>query len=200
MGMDGSASLKQYGWEQSTHLAEKLVSSLNNSAQVAFLLFSGPNTWRGYQKCTGQRNDRVPDLKEDCGMEWISHFTNDTATLADRVSHANLDFPRRTTLTSLALGLAESELVKGRQSANSVVIVITDGKPLSPRATKAAAKKLQERAKLVWIPVGNSAPRDLIEELASAPQKDHVIDVAEFDQLDQPDTLNKIISTACPVV
>jgi len=199
--MDGSASLRQYGWEQSTHLAEKLVSSLNNSAQVAFLLFSGPLTWRSYQKCTGQKKDDTPvDMKEDCGMEWISHFTNNSAWLADQVSHANLEFPRKTTLTSLALGLAESELVKGRQSANSVVIVITDGKPLSMRNTRAAAEKLQEKAKLVWVPVGNSAPRELIESLASEPKKDHVINVDFFEELDQPTTLNNIITTACPIV
>merc|ERR1719188_2318578 len=131
-------------------------------------------------------------------MEWISHWTNDTETLASNVSRAT--FPRRTTLTSFALGMAESELVKGRPSANSVVIVITDGKPLSVRNTRAAAKRLQEKAKLIWVPVGNSAPRELIESLASKPRKDHVIDVAEFDQLDQPGTLNNIISTACPVV
>jgi len=197
--MDGSASLRRYGWEQSTHLAEKLVSNLNGSAQVAFLLFSGPLTWKSYKRCTG-RGDRAPDLKEDCGMEWISHFTNDTATLANAVSHANLEFPRKTTLTSFALGLAESELVKGRPSANSVVIVITDGKPLSQRNTRAAAKKLQEKAKLIWVPVGSGAPRELIESLASKPQGDHVISVDQFKKLDQPQTLNKIITTACPVV
>lgn len=204
--LDGSASLRDYGWEQSTHLAEKLVRALKGavqggSAQVAFLLFSGPSTWDQYQRCTGQKPSTTAlRLKEDCGMEWVSHFTNDTENLATRVSHSALTFPRRTTFTSFALGMAESELVKGRMSANSIVIVITDGKPLSPRNTKAAAEKLQEKAKLVWVPVGNSAPRELIEEMASAPQKDHVIDVMDFQQMDQPGTLNSIISTACPVV
>merc|ERR1719188_1125337 len=100
-------------------------------------------------------------------MEWISHWTNDTETLASNVGRAT--FPRKTTLTSFALGLAESELVKGRPSANSVVIVITDGKPMSLRNTRAAAKKVQEKAKLIWVPVGDGAPRKLIKELASKP-------------------------------
>jgi len=197
--MDGSASLGWYGWKQSTVIASNLVRALNGSAQVAFLLFSGPMTWDAYQRCTGQKKGTY-DLDKDCGIQWVSHFTNDTETLAEEVSHANLEWPRRTTLTSFALGQAESELVKGRESANSVVIVITDGFPLSQANTEAAAKKLQEKAKVIWVPVGGSAPRKLIRKMASKPRKDHVISLRQFKQLSKPWALNKLVTATCPVV
>jgi len=198
--MDGSASLGADGWRHSTETASKLVRALNGSAQVAFLLFSGPAGWDTYQRCTGDTNGTAVDLDKDCGIQWVSHFTNDTETLAEQVSHSNLDWPRGTTLTSVALGQAESELVKGRESANSVVIVITDGYPMSVENTKAAAKKLQEKAKVVWVPVGFDAPLGLIEEMASKPEKDHVISVFQFELLSVPKTLNDIITSTCPIV
>merc|ERR1719410_2601357 len=102
-------------------------------------------TWDNYQKCTGDTKGTTLDIDADCGVQWDSHWTNDTEDLATKVSHSVLEWPRQTTLTSFALGQAESELVKGRGDANSVVIVITDGKPLSQANTEAAAKKLQEK-------------------------------------------------------
>merc|ERR1712083_304512 len=98
------------------------------------------------------------------------------------------------TLTSVALGQAESELTRGRTDANSVVIVITDGWPMSPTGTKQAAKKLMGTAKVLWVPVGKNAPINLIKEMASLPQKDHVIPIKNFAQLRRSRTINKIVS------
>merc|ERR1719461_1771226 len=120
-------------------------------------------------------------MKEDCGIDWVRHFTSTTdeiKTLATEVAdYTDKNWMKSTTLTSVALGQADDELYYGREDANSVVIAITDGWPMSPRNTKMAAKKLQEHAKVVWVPVTRSAPVKLIEKMASLPAEDHVIEI-----------------------
>merc|ERR550532_2040115 len=106
-------------------------------------------------------------------MHWVSHFTNDTASLSTAV--ANLAWPKSTTMTSLALTQAANELFNGREDAQSVVVLITDGWPMSRRNTNSAATKLQQSAKVLYVPVGSAAPVDLIEEMASHPKEDHII-------------------------
>merc|ERR1719343_902942 len=126
---------------------------------------------------------------KECGIEWVSHFTNDTEGLAARLNSTGgdrINFPRESTLTSVALGQAESELTKGREDANSVVIVITDGRPMSEQNTKAAAKRVQEKAKIVWVPVSSSAPLDLIAEMAGLPKDENVVKVSTFKTLHTP--------------
>ena len=73
-----------------------------------------------------------------------------------------LEWPASATLTSVALGQAETELMSSRDDANSIVIVITDGEPLNEVSTTDAAKKLQVKARVIWVQVGGSAPTGLI--------------------------------------
>jgi len=195
--LDGSASLGSAGWRQSREAVEKMVTAFGAgaSAHVAVLLYGGPLTMGDYRKCVGDSNGTTVNLETTCGMQWVSHFTSDTAGLSRTVSA--LEWPMSTTMTSLALGQAESELVKGREDAQSVVILVTDGWPMSRRNTNSAAAKLQESAKVLYVPVGNSAPRDLIEEMASEPKEDHIIDAHTFSALNHPYTLNKIIGSTC---
>lgn len=200
--LDGSGSLGEYGWKQSQEMAAKLIGSLEGGSdfvKVSLEVFSGPKTWDDYEKCT----DELPagetlDLKEQCGIQWVSHYTTDMNTLAEEV--LQLPFPAATTLTSVAIGQAEAELINGREDANAVVVVITDGKPMNQVSTKDAARQLQEKARMVWVPVGGGAPAELIQEVASKPIKDHIISIATFQQMDQPEFLNKILSTTCPIV
>lgn len=199
--LDGSASLRSRGWEMSTEIGEKLVRALNGTANVAFEVFSGPNNWNSYKMCTGKSRG-TPNMETDCGITWVSHFKDNMPVeeLATKVEHGTLTWPRSTTLTSAALGQAEAEIITGREEVNSVVIVITDGWPMSQKNTKEAAKKLQKKAKVVWVPVGRYAPRRLIKKMAQKPWQDHVISVEAFSDLQMPETLNRIITSTCPVV
>jgi len=200
--LDGSGSLGQYGWDQSVDMAKKLLNNLqggDDKVKVSLQLFSGPSTWSDYEKCT----DELPagetlDLKKQCGIEWVSHFTNDMGELVKDVK--NLVWPAATTLTSVALGQAESELIYGRQDANAVVVVITDGKPMNQVSTIDAAKKLQEKAQVIWVPVGGGAPTDLIDQVASKPLADHVVEIADFSQMAWNRFINMIITDSCPIV
>jgi len=201
--IDGSGSLGSYGWSKSKELAADLVRNLNDGSsnvQVAVELFSGPKNWDDYRKCTDTPNE--VNMETTCGMKWVSRYTSDTAGVATQIS--NLAWPQLSTLTSLALGQAQANLKNGRAEANSIVIVLTDGKPLSQWNTKMAAQRLQLKSKVLWVPIGRGAPRRLIKELASTPQTDHVISVSSFYSLRSnwryKNLVNTILSTTCPSV
>jgi len=195
--LDGSASIGDDAWLQAREAVKKMVESFGAaaSAHVAVLLYGGPLTMDDYEKCSGDANGTEVNMETTCGMQWVSHFTSDTASLSTTV--AGLEWPQSTTMTSLALGQAESELVKGREDAQSVVILVTDGWPMSRRNTNSAAQKLRESAKVLYVPVGNSAPMSLIEEMASEPKHDHIIQAQNFVALNHPAILNKIIGSTC---
>jgi len=194
--LDGSASLGWTGWWYAKQAAKLLVESLGagGNAHVAVLLFGGPETMEDYRKCIGETNSTV-DMELDCKMKWVSHFTANTAQLATDVDA--LEFPQSNTMTSLALGQAENELLNGREDAQSVVIMITDGWPMSRERTNAAAKTLQQSAKVLYVPAGNSAPTTLFQEVASSPPADHIIQVQYLSYLMHPYFLNQIIGSTC---
>merc|ERR1719408_952326 len=111
---------------------------------------------------------------------------------------AGLEWPKGSTLTSLALSTARSELALGRKNAKSVVVVITDGRPLSSRRTGIAARDLRKSARLVWVPVTKFAPLEKIKEWATRRWQENVIPVNNFGDLEKPDTVSRIISDICP--
>ena len=100
-------------------------------------------------------------------------------------------------MTSLALTQAEPELFNGRDEAESVVILITDGWPMGRKNTNSAEKKLRRSAKVLHSAAGNSAPLDFIEEMASSPKLDHIIQAHSLWSLSQPSIFNTIIGSTC---
>jgi len=195
--LDGSASLQQEGWDATLKMGEILVKSFKggeNYSQVGVLLFSGPTTYKQYYKCMKGEQDQL----EDCGISWVSHFTTDTVALGEKVK--SLAWPKASTFTSMSLATAEADLRNGREDAGSIVIVITDGRPLSSARTFEAARSLREKARLMWIPVGKNCPIADMKEWASAPLRDNMLEISDFETLDKPETISTIISDACPLV
>jgi len=193
--LDGSGSLGTYGWEQTKKAGSTLARAMKGDTQLAVLLFSGPTGYRYLWICTGQIAGK-PRMKEDCGIEWVSHFTNKTDQVATDIE--NLQFPKKTTLTSLALSTAETELSQGRQDATSIVVVVTDGKPMSKRNTWRAVKSIRKKARLMFVPVGRYVPRRLMRWWASRPWKENVVEGFSFSVLGSPKFLNKILADSCP--
>merc|ERR1719311_1692071 len=97
-----------------------------------------------------------PNMETVCGLQWASHLSVDSAAISSAIT--GLTFPQSTTFTSGALALALNELSNGRQDAQSLVYVITDGRPLRRRNTRMQARRVRERARLIWVPVTNYAP------------------------------------------
>merc|ERR1740115_449783 len=104
------------------------------------ILYSGPRTWAGVDICTGKSTKKV-DQEKTCGIRMVSHFTQDLKKLKQKI--LGLEWPKGSTLTSLALMTAKAELSLGRKDAASNVIIFTDGRPLSFRKTGLAANAVQ---------------------------------------------------------
>lgn len=177
LAVDSSGSLGQYGWDQSKKLTLALVKAFSQvttaDIKIALLEFS----------CTQK-------------TKWITRLTDGTT----EKDAAGMVWFRSGTATDQALGMAQSELVYGRSDATPIVVVITDGQPSSTRRTLVAAQRLQKRAKLVWVPIGPSAPIQLINKMASKPTKDHIVRFQTFEQLTNARLINRLIGASCPEV
>jgi len=197
--LDGSGSLGENGWEQTKRAGEMFVGALHggeNHVKVSVILFSGPTSWSQYYACTGASQGATPDLKDDCGIDIVQHFTADMGAAANVIR--GLTWPAKTTFTSGALMTAKSELALGRKDANSVVMVITDGRPLNPGRTAKASEVLRKSARLMWVPVTTNVPIEEVNMWASTPTVENVIQVGDFEALSDPETITSIIADMCP--
>jgi hypothetical protein len=174
--IDGSGSLGQTGWDASKAGGALLARAFNGAkkgVQLAVLLFS-------YKS------------------EWVTHFTSDIESAA--VAIEGMQWPRSITKTANALNTARSELSMGREWAKSIVIVITDGKPMSLRQTRSAAEVLRRQARLMWVPVTRYAPLDTMKKWASYPVEENFLSLSDFSGLTDPENVNLIIADICQSV
>jgi len=199
MLLDGSGSLGQTGWNAEIIAAQKFIDAFSGSgahAEIAVDLYSGPRTWGGVRTCFSKSAAKV-DMAAVCKISSVSHFTNDTQSVKQKV--AGLTWPRGSTLTSLALLTAHAELALGRKDAKSIVVVITDGRPLSYRATELASTFIRKSARLIWVPVTMYAPLSYIKTWATRRWEENVVQVKTFADLEKPDLVTKIIANICPM-
>jgi len=207
--LDGSGSLRTAGFKAVKAAGEMLAKAFKGSnddkkpetgSRVAALLFSWPRTWSNYWKCLKipDKGTEPPNMDTTCGLKWVSHFTSKNEEVATKIK--NLAFPSSSTFTSGALALASAELKFGRSDAQQIVVVITDGRPLSVGKTGQQARKLARRpnTRLMWVPVTRYAPKSRIRRWASKPARDNVIVIDDFKTLEEPDTVTDIIAAACP--
>eukprot|EP00971_Amphidinium_carterae_P143675 2846700-Amphidinium_carterae.1 len=111
-----------------------------------------------------------------------------------------MEWPAGTTLTAKALDMAAEELSNGREDAQTVVIVITDGEPTDEDNVKEAADKLKKAgARVMWVLVGSKiqAVYDKVTAWASLPTSDNILEVANTTVLPDPATINAIVSDFC---
>merc|ERR1719183_3476788 len=180
--IDGSGSLGRSGWKAEIKAAQMFVDAFSGSgakAEMSVILYSGPRTWSGVSKCTSKSKKKV-DMKKVKGLI------------------AGLKWPQGSTLTSLALQTAKAELALGRKDSKSVVVVVTDGRPLSYRNTYLASRNVRKSARLVWVPVTKYAPLKKVKLWASRRWQENVVQVKAFEDLEKPDPVNHIIANICP--
>jgi hypothetical protein len=195
--IDGSGSLGRRGWNAEIKAAETFTEAFQQSgaSQMSVILYSGPRTWSGVYKCTGESSEAV-DMENTCKIKTLTHFSSNIANVKSEIH--KLTWPGGSTLTSLALMTAKAELTLGRKNATSVVVVITDGRPLSYRNTKIAAKNLRKQTRLVWVPVTQNAPLKEIKEWATRRWQENIVTVDTFSELEDPATATKIVGDVCP--
>merc|ERR1719231_932237 len=95
---------------------------------------------------------------------------------------------------------AQSELALGRKGTRANVIVVTDGKPMSPRYTRIAARGVRKTARLVWVPITQNAPLKDIKKWATRRWQENVFPVGSFKDLtSQRDAIvTHMIAAICP--
>jgi len=195
--LDGSGSVSDEGWVATIEVGKMLAESFlvsQTGTQVAVLLYSGPSSWAGYQKCaSGEGN---VSLSTDCNMQWASHFTTDPSALISAISA--LSWPKGTTMTSTALASAATELNSGSADGRQrLVIVITDGRHMNPHEVRQAADSLRQRARLMWVPATEHADMNDMKSFASTPVASNVVAIPDFSGLAEVSTVNRVISSAC---
>jgi len=195
--LDGSGSMGKKGWAAEMKAAQYFVGSFmkNDQAKLAVILYSGPRTWGGVFRCVGQNQAKV-DLEKTCRIKTVMHFTNDFKKLKGLIT--GLAFPKGSTLTSLALMTAKAELTLGSQKKRSVVVVFTDGRPLSYRRTELAARSLRKTARLLWVPMTKNAPLKSIKKWATRRWEENVVSVEDWAKLEKPEVITHIIADICP--
>jgi len=202
--LDGSGSLGRNGWKQTKKFAKLFISAFDGkrgNAELAVLLYSGPRTWSGVGKCMGEakmRKGAKLDLEKTCKMKWIQHFSKDLKKAYDNVDKAT--WPKGGTLTSLALGTVRNELPLGRKGSRSVVVVVTDGRPLSFKRTLSASRSLRKEARLMFVPVTKFAPLKAIKTWASRRWQENVVKVNNFNKLSVGSTVDHIVANLCPKI
>jgi len=164
-------------------------------ANMAVILYSGPRTWGGVYKCFGKRGKKV-DMEKTCKIKTVTHFTSDMPKVKKLIT--GLTWPKGSTLTSLALMRARAELSLGGKNSESIIVVITDGRPLSYRATGIASRYVRKAARLVWVPVTRYAPLKSIKKWATARWQENVVVVRKFSDLENVKTVDHVIANICP--
>lgn len=197
--LDGSGSVGSSGWKATLEFAETLVMGFKGEAtQVSVILFSGPRSWPHYRQCQKVAMSKA-DLLKKCGLTMVQHFSNDTEQTQKNIKA--LKFPAASTWTAKALEMAAAELTLGRKNAKRVVLVMTDGIPISPHKTKLAAIKVKRRARLMFGAVRLSG-RGLryMMQWSSRPQKDNVMRIKDFASMKKVSTINSLIRDMCSSV
>jgi len=196
--IDGSGSLGKAGWEAEIFAAKAFIGAFKMAEEghieMAVILFSGPRTWSGVFKCVGKSVKAAS--KAECGIQTVTHFTDNLDKVDQLVT--GLSWPMGSTLTSLALMTAKAEMALGRSDEQTIVVVFTDGRPLSYRKTGLASRQIRKAARLLWVPVTKYAPLKLIKGWATRRWQENVVPVNSFDDLKKPDVITHIIADICP--
>lgn len=202
--LDGSASLGSDGWTKVRQSALQLAASLTggeDGVKVAALLMGGPSDWETYQHCVhGPQggSGAAVDISAECGVTWIRRLDTDNQGVSSDI--AGTEWPETTALTPVALMAADAELVHGRPDAQAVVLVITDGNFMGPGATGEAARRLREKARLMWLSVDSYGAMDDVTQWVSKPVHANAISVTDYDVLTEARTVSSLIADICPEV
>eukprot|EP00929_Paragymnodinium_shiwhaense_P067603 TRINITY_DN339_c1_g1_i3.p1 TRINITY_DN339_c1_g1~~TRINITY_DN339_c1_g1_i3.p1 ORF type:complete len:459 (+),score=149.06 TRINITY_DN339_c1_g1_i3:116-1378(+) len=173
LAIDGGGSLGEPGWKATQTLANNLAESFMaaGKVQLAISLFSSQ-------------------------LDWVQHFSSDKDKTLSNIK--DMEWPKGAgTKTSEALDSAVAELSLGRQESKSVVIVLTDSKPLSPKKTQEAAERLRKGARLMFVPVTQFSLLAEFKQLVSYPKEDNLFPMPHFQALMQPTTTDTIVSSVC---
>jgi len=211
--VDGSGSMSPEGWKQVVNGTAQIAKTMQGDIKLSVLLFSGPRSFKGIYTCMGIIDEinaepddaaeaKPVDREAECGMYWQSRFSENKKTEEVVADIEKMKWPQATTLTSMALAEASAELsAGGRADAQSIVVVLTDGYPMSQLETSKQAEALRNKARLLWIPMGPKVTDvTKFDAWASTPVKDNVLSLPDFAELPSQSFVNKLLLDFCPDV
>jgi len=161
----------------------------------AIIQYCGPRTWSGVSKCAGKSTEKV-DIEKTCRTKVVQHFDEDLKKTKNTLN--GLSFAKGTKLVALALLTAKAELSLGRKTAQSAVIVFTDGQPLSFRKTKLASRSLRKKTRLHWVVTTKFSPLKDIKKWASRRWQENIVKVSKYEKLAKPVTVTHVLANICP--
>jgi len=224
MVLDESGSVGYHGWKSITKGAARIIRAMRADDRVAVIRYSGPwasNSYFGH--CVLNSGvETEANMEKYCHVSFVQHFVgHNTPTTAEReelkvpgpetidalantVEGLANQWNPGSTLTSAAVGMATREVRLARQDAARVVMIITDGRPLSHMLTEQASHALNEKVdKTFWVALATAASDEVVHMLhsyASWPSTDNTMTFNSLYALDWNETLNEIIADVCSQV
>jgi uncharacterized protein YegL len=126
-----------------------------------------------------------------------TQITDDTAALTSTIEGSEWD--AMNTNTAAALGTAIEVLAaSGREAAQSIIMVVTDGMPNDAEATAMMAEKVKEKARLIFVPVGKNLDMDALYQWASFPPEYNILEAKGFGKLSKELNKGKYLPDICP--
>merc|ERR1719389_1007786 len=173
--MDGSGSVGSKGFSQEKEFAEAFINRFEigpDKTEMGIISFS-------YYITIG------------------SQITDDAGALVSVVE--NTEWEAYNTNTAAALGTALEVLAaSGRETAQSVVVVITDGMPNDSEATAMMAEKVKEKARLIFVAVGKNLDMDALYSWASFPPEYNILSAKKFKKLAKNLAKGEYLADICP--
>jgi len=205
--LDGSSGVGETSFTDAKAFVSSLIGSLNMAAsksQAALVLAGGPKVWSSFEKC--KLTSSSENALASCNVA-TSLPLSDSESSAKSVANG-LTAPGGPAYIAGALSLAANQAEQSRPEAVPVVLVVGHGRPLSESRTSDEAAKLREKARLMWLVVGDKTPApgsrilstQLAASWASRPYSDNVFQVDSFQALLSLATVSEIISAVCPSV
>jgi uncharacterized protein YegL len=173
--MDGSGSVGSKGFSQEKEFAEAFINRFeigSDKTEIGIISFS-------YYITIGSQ---ITDNKDELisvveSTEWEAYNTN----------------------TAAALGTALEVLAaSGRETAQSVVVIITDGMPNDSEATAMMAEKVKEKARLIFVAVGKNLDMDALYQWASFPPEYNILSAKKFKKLLSNLNTGEYLPDICP--
>jgi len=176
--LDGSGSVRTKGFKATKLFARKLVERMEineNATKIGLIRFSKK-------------------------VDVLEHMTFDKDGLLSQID--SMSFPRRTTSTSLALSMALEVLKAGGRKEvskeNTIVFLVTDGRPNNAEASNKMAETVRAGARLVVVPVGTGMGSAGLEQMmswATFPPEENVLQAESYAGL--PQKVSSFIADIC---
>jgi len=176
--LDGSGSVRTKGFAATKLFARKLVERLEineNATKVGLIRFSKK-------------------------VDVLEQMTFDKDAVLNQID--TMSFPRRTTSTSIAMSMALDVLKAGGRKevakSNTIIFLVTDGRPNNAEASNKMAETVRAAGRLVVVPVGTGMGAAGLEQMmswATFPPEENVLQAEDYKTL--PTKVSAFIADIC---